>query len=50
MPDDRDERQVAHVAERFEAPPSDALRLDATAPPELIASAILDRLEQLQGS
>jgi predicted kinase len=48
-PDDRDERLVARVAERFEAPPSDALRLDATTPPELIAKAVLDRLEQLQG-
>ena len=47
-PDDRDERLVARVAERFEAPPSDALRLDATAPPETIVKAILNRLEQIQ--
>jgi predicted kinase len=45
--DDRDARLIARVAERFEAPPPDALGLDATAPPEDIAEAILDRLEQL---
>ncbi|MEZ5891299.1 MAG: AAA family ATPase [Xanthobacteraceae bacterium] len=46
-PEDRDEKLVARVAERFETPPPDALRLDATKPPEEIARAILDRLEQL---
>jgi hypothetical protein len=46
--DDRDVRLIARVAERFEAPPPDALRLDATEPPELIAKAILAWLEQIQ--
>jgi hypothetical protein len=36
---------VARVAERFETPPPDALRLDATAPPAEIANAILARLD-----
>lgn len=46
-PEDRDERLVARVAERFDAPPADALRLDATGTPEEIAKAILDRLGQI---
>jgi predicted kinase len=46
-PEDRDERLVARIAERFDAPPADALRLDATRTPEEIAKAILDGLEHL---
>lgn len=44
-PEDRDGGLVARVAKRFEAPPADALRLDATRTPEEIADAILDRLD-----
>jgi hypothetical protein len=47
-PEDRDESLVARVAARFDAPPVDALRIDATRVPEEIAKAILDRLEQFQ--
>jgi predicted kinase len=46
-PADRDERLVARVAERFDAPPPDALRLDATRTPEAIATAIIDRLDEV---
>ncbi|MFY9697866.1 MAG: AAA family ATPase [Rhodoplanes sp.] len=45
-PEDRDESLVARVAERFEAAPADALRVDATKTPEEIAKAILDRLDR----
>ena len=45
-PKDRDERLVARVAERFDAPPADALHLDATRMPEEIAKAILDGLDR----
>lgn len=41
-PEDRDESLVARVAARFDAPPPDALRIDATRTPEEIAKAILD--------
>lgn len=42
VPEDRDERLVARVAERFEAPPADALCVDATKTPEEIAKAGLE--------
>jgi predicted kinase len=45
-PEDRDEGLIARVAKRFEAPPADALRVDATTTPEEIANAILDRLDR----
>ncbi len=45
-PKDRDERLVTRVAARFDAPPPDALRLDATRTPEEIAKAILHRLDR----
>lgn len=38
---------IATVAQRFEPPPPDALRLDATTAPEQIAGAILDRASTL---
>jgi adenylylsulfate kinase-like enzyme len=46
VPEDRDESLVTRVAERFDAPPPDALRLDATRTPEEIAKAILDGLNR----
>lgn len=45
---DRDEHTVARVAARFEAPPADALRLDATRTPEHLARAILSCLARLE--
>ncbi|MEZ5785308.1 MAG: AAA family ATPase [Xanthobacteraceae bacterium] len=36
---------IAAVARRFELPPADTLHLDATKPPEAIASAIRDRID-----
>ncbi|MGZ8310393.1 MAG: AAA family ATPase [Rhodoplanes sp.] len=46
-PADRDEEMVARVAARFETPPPDALRVDATATPDEIAKAILARPEDV---
>jgi predicted kinase len=44
---DRDQETVARVAARFDAPPPEALRLDATATPEDTVKAILARLEDV---
>jgi predicted kinase len=47
---DRDGDLVARVAGRFEPPPPDALRLDATRTPAEIAQAILARLDDLRAA
>ncbi|MGZ9104257.1 MAG: hypothetical protein ACXW3M_00235, partial [Rhodoplanes sp.] len=44
-PADRDQETVARVAARFETPPRDALRVDATASPDEIAKPIIERLD-----
>jgi predicted kinase len=39
---------IAAVAQRFEKPPADVLRVDATTAPEVIAAAIIDRVERFR--
>lgn len=45
-PEDRDAETVVRVAARFDPPPPDALRLDATLSPEALADAILEWLDR----
>lgn len=46
-PQDRDAGTVARVAAKFEPPPADALRLDATRAPDEIVRALLSHLDNL---